>query len=297
MVTGDSAWANRVEITDRDGWRKEFPLERPLLYLGSDPRNDVVLEAQRGGEVAPRHLQLIALPAQVGGGYRAINLSDWNIPIGQEGGRSLAPRAAVEIVDGDTLRVGDFYLVFHLGAATAGVSALAPHAAAPVARPPARDRQEPEPVPVVRSAAGYQRAISAAAAGQTEFVGVEDRSAHMGLKLSLPQARVAPDLPLEGTILLRNLGAEQAVQFRIEIEGLHPDWYQVGPAPILFPNVEKGVALRVQHPRGPAIAAGRHEIQVRASAPDAYPGEEVTVRHDVDIVPYYHHTLALTVLD
>jgi len=132
---------------------------------------------------------------------------------------------------------------------------------------------------------------------------VEDHSAHISVRLSLPRTRVEPEFPLEGSVILRNLGSEQApsearaVQFRLEVEGLPRDWYQIGAGPILFPNVEKAVPLRVQHPRGPGLAAGRHEIQIRVSAPDAYPGEEVCVRHDIEIVPYYHHTLALTVLD
>ena len=30
----------RLEIIDRDGWRKVFPLEKPLFFIGSDARND-----------------------------------------------------------------------------------------------------------------------------------------------------------------------------------------------------------------------------------------------------------------
>jgi hypothetical protein len=315
MVAGDSAVGNgprrsraRVEITDREGWRKEFPLDRPLLYVGSDPRSDVVLDVQRGGGVAARHLQLIALPAAAGrrgegadstsvlGGYRAINLSDRDVLIGEAGGRTLPPRAAVEIAYGDVLRVGDFSLVFYTATAEPGPSRVTTGGAVSAAEQPAGVRREPVAVPAFRPAAvsvpSTPRITPAA-----EVIGVEEHSAHMGLKLSLPRTRIEPEFPLEGAIMVRNLGEEQGVQFRIEVKGLHPDLAQVGPGPILFPNVEKAVYLRLQHPRGPGVAAGRHEIQIRASAPDAYPGEEVCVTHDVEIVPYYHHTLALRVLD
>ncbi|MBN1656883.1 MAG: hypothetical protein JXA93_00705 [Anaerolineae bacterium] len=300
----------RVEVTDREGWRKEFPLERPLLYIGSDPMSDVVLDAQHGGGVAPRHLQLIALPAAPGGsregaglgspwgGYRAINLSDRDVFIGEAGGRTLPPRAAIEIVDGDMMRVGDFALVFYAGASEPGSARVPTRLAAPAGEQAARERREPVPVPMVQMATRDRSAASVAPmAAEGGLVSVEKHSAHMGLRLSLPRARVEPEFPLEGAILLRNLGEEQGVQFRVEVKGLHPDLYQVGPGPILFPNVEKGVYLRLQHPCGPGVAAGQHQIQIRASAPDAYPGEEVCVTHEIEIVPYYHHTLTLTVVD
>ena len=57
----------QVEVVDRDGWRKAFPLEKHIVHIGSDPRNDVVLDSRRGAGVAARHLQLIALPANLPG--------------------------------------------------------------------------------------------------------------------------------------------------------------------------------------------------------------------------------------
>ena len=272
---------NRVEITDRDGWRKEFPLEKSLLHIGSDARNDIVLETRRGGGVAPRHLQLIAIPG--GAGFRAINLSDRDIAVGDAVGRSFSPRSALDIADGDHLRLGDFHLVFHLGA-SAGVSqAAAPPTAAPA--------------PLVREVASREPATRPVAIPGLEIVGAENVSSHIGLKLSLPQATVEPDQPLDGMITVRNLGDEPGVQFRLEVEGLDPDYYEVGPGPILFPNVEKGVYLRLRHPQGPGLAAGRHRLRIHASAPDAYPGEQVSVSSEVEIVPYYNHTLVLATVD
>jgi hypothetical protein len=272
--------SNRVEITDRDGWRKIFPLEKPLLHIGSDARNDIVLETRRGGGVAPRHLQLIAVPGGTAGSggapaYRAINLSDRDIAVGEAQGRSLSPRAATEIADGETLRLGDFVLVFRLDT---GPGVSRPASAALVAD------------------AGPAAAVRPARA-EVGAVGVAETSSHIGLSLSLPRAMVYPDQPLDGIITVRNMGEESGVQFRLELEGLDPDCYEIGPGPILFPNVEKGVYLQLRHPRGPGLAAGRHTIQIHVSAPDAYPGERVSVSHEIEIVPYYHHTLSLVTVD
>jgi hypothetical protein len=273
--------SNVLEVTDRDGWRKEFPLQKPLLHVGSDAKNDIVLEARRGGGVAPRHLQLIAIPGSAAG-YRAINLSDRDVATGESGNRLFLPRSAMDIADGDCLRLGDFTLVFRLSAAGAAVP-----------MPVARAAPVPTPVGIVSEQASTQPV----AAREPEAAGVETSSTHIGLKLSLPQVAVEPEQPLEGMITVRNLGNEPGVQFRLEVEGLDPDWYEIGPGPILFPNVEKGVYFRLRHPQGPGLAAGRHQIQIHASAPDAYPGERVSVSREIDIQPYYRHTLALAAVD
>ncbi|MEJ2209161.1 MAG: FHA domain-containing protein [Anaerolineae bacterium] len=283
----------RLEIIDRDGWRKVFALEKPLLFIGSDARNDIVLESRRGGGVAPRHLQLVSAavgaPAAAsnnahgsGSGpapaYRVINLGDRDVVVGEAGGRSLAPRSAMNIVDGDTLRLGDFGLVFHLDAAATPLAA--PGMQRPVVASP--------PVSTRLSATESTRAE-----GATEVVGVGEPSLHIGLQLLLPRSRLDPDRPLEGLITVSNLGDEPGVQFRLEVEGLHPDCYEIGPGPILFPHVEKAVHFRLHHPRGPAMAAGQHQIQIRASAPDAYPGESASVSCEIEILPYFRHVLAL----
>lgn len=272
---------NRVEITDRDGWRKQFPLEKSLLHIGSDARNDIVLETRRGGGVAPRHLQLIIMPGA--SGVRAINLGDRDITVGEARGRPFSPRSALDIVHGDQLRLGDFCLAFHLETVASAAQAAASPGVAPV--PAAKVAAERGPV---------ARPIDVL---EPEIIGAESASSHIGLRLSLPQAAVEPDLPLDGMITVRNLGDEPGVQFRLEVEGLAPDYYEVGPGPILFPNVEKGVYLRLHHPRGSGLAAGRHRVRIHASAPDAYPDERVSVSREVEIVPYYRHTLTLAVVD
>ena len=104
---------NLVEVVDREGWRKEFPLAKAIVSIGSDPRNDVVLERTRGGGVSPRHLQLISV--STGPGYRLINMGDTEVRLGQAQDRALAPRAFVEIGPSERVQVGEFGLIFHGG--------------------------------------------------------------------------------------------------------------------------------------------------------------------------------------
>jgi hypothetical protein len=279
-----------VEITDRDGWCRIFPLEKPLIHIGSDPRSDIVLQSGRGGGVAARHLQLITIP---GHGYRAINLGEENVLLGESGDKALAPHSVIDIADGECFRLGEFRLTFRLGGAlgtadeAAGVvprprpvAAARPVAAVPAARAPAP--AAPRPVPRAQT---------------SETIETERVSAAIGLKLSLPQAALDPECPLEGVVTVRNLGREPGVQFRLEVHGLDADCYEIGPGPILFPDVEKAVYLRLYHPRRPGLTAGRHEIRISAAAPEAYPGESVTVTRQIEVLPYYKHVLSLVPVD
>ncbi len=100
--------ANVIEVTDRAGWRKEFTLTKAIAYIGADPRNDVVLDPDRGAGVSPRHLQLIA----VANGFRLINVGDTEVRLGANAERAVAPRAFLEVTGGDTVKVGDFTLTF-----------------------------------------------------------------------------------------------------------------------------------------------------------------------------------------
>ena len=229
-----------VVIKDKDGWRKAFPLQKRLIHMGSDPQNDVVLESWRGAGVAPRHLQLIAVPDSEEE-YRLVNLGDTDIWLGATSDRALAPRAAANITTGEQIRVGDFSVLLNgegLGGVADEVSA---------------------------SGTGERTPLSGPASTQAS-------SRVIGLELFLPRIELDPDHPIEGSVIVRNLGTKPAVQFRLAVEGLHPDCYDIGAGPLLFPNAEKEVYLRLFHPRGPNLLAGEHRFSIRAKAPEAYPG-------------------------
>jgi len=249
-----------LEITDKDGWRIEYPLNKIITYIGSDAQNDIVLETWHGTGVAARHVQLISLAAE-GQGFRLVNLGDTDIRLGESGDRAALPRTFIQLMDGERIRLGDFMLIFHVGEFAASAAAGGA-AAANVALP---------------------RSVGAEATA----------SKTIGLRLSLPGTRVSPDQPIEGAVYVTNLGNKPGVQFKLAVEGLEPDCYEMGPGPVLFPGAEKATVFRLRHSRKPKPPAGEQRFSIRATASDAYPGESAVVSQVVQIQPFYGHKLRL----
>ncbi len=108
-----AAGASRLDVINRDGWRKEFPLRRTLAYVGSQPGSDICLPQP---DVAPRHVQFVPSPINRGG-YRAINFSSTPLALRLATGelRTVPPRGAAEIADGDAVELAGYSLVFHSG--------------------------------------------------------------------------------------------------------------------------------------------------------------------------------------
>ncbi len=92
-----------IQVIDRDGWRKQFPIERNLVHIGSSPHNDVPLDVSRGGGVSARHIQILSNPST--GKYRVVNLAQSDV---DAGGQVLPPRAFMDIDVGRVLKVGEF---------------------------------------------------------------------------------------------------------------------------------------------------------------------------------------------
>ncbi len=246
----------KLEVTDAEGWRTEFLLKKHIVHIGSALGSDIVLSQGHGGGVAPRHVQLIALPA-VPRTYRIVNLGDTDVALGAAGDRLLTPRSSTELADGEFIRLGDFVLVLRCGEGLAGFV------------PPAGELAVPQ------------------------VVNAESGSQVIGLRLSLPQTYLAPGVPVDGSVVVRNLGDQRGVQFKLAVEGLDPDCYDVGAGPLLFPNAEKDVFLRLYHPLRAVPPAGEHNLSVCATAPDVYPGERVVVSQTIRILPFYKHKLRL----
>jgi hypothetical protein len=287
----------RIRVTDREGWEREFPVTKRLIYIGSDPRNDVVLQAAHGGGVAPRHLQLVFAQGEPPK-CRVINLGGTDVLFSPRPGRAggdgrdqasaaegnaagegglLRPRSALDVQDGDILKMGDFRLV--LGIEAAGDWAVE---SGPVGTPVEQQVATP----------------SGAGAPVGRGVEVSDRASEViGLKLFLPQTSLHPGQTVEGTVTVHNLGDQAGVQFRLEVEGLEADCYTIGPGPILFPNAARDVLLRLRHPMTPDPRAGKRRISIRALAPDAYPGQSAVVSQVLDIAPFYRHKLRFLVPD
>jgi hypothetical protein len=240
-----------VEVVDKGGWRKVFPLNKNIMYIGSDLHNDIAIEPSRGSGLDPRHLQMVPSPTS-GLGYRLINMGPFEIVLGPHGGeRSLPPRSAIDIADGDVVRLGDFTFSFH----------------------------------------GNGGAVDTPLAGLTPARKVNP----IGLNVMLSHTQLAPDRAIEGAITIKNSGDKAGVQFKIEVDGFEPDSYEVGPAPILFPDVEKKVPFRLRHSQRATPPAGDRRLTIRVTAPAAYPGEVATASQVIQVTPYLKHSLSLKI--
>jgi hypothetical protein len=237
-------------------------------------------------------LQIIA-PASAGGLYRMVNLGDADVFVGAAADRSVQPRSFANLPDGDAIRLGDFRLVFRSGDTLLTLG------------PGGRSCTLPGFTTGASASASIGAAAGATLGGSSTYNGPATgnllagpansgrTSAAIGLRLSLPSAQLAPDRPLLGSILVSNLGDKPGVQFRLEAEGLEPDCYEIGPGPLLFPGAEKAVSLLLRHSKRAIPSAGIHRLVIRASAPDAYPGDSMTVTQDIQVLPYLRHSLRL----
>lgn len=246
------AQESRIEVINRLGWRKDFVMDKQIIQIGRDARNDLVLDDGFENGIAPRHAQL--LPSATNRqGLRLVNLSDSDIYIYNQGGKqnlnpanlppassTITPRSSGEIGGGDMAKVGEFLLIFHGGAS-------------------------------------YSEVVK--------------------LTVDLPTKLLSLDRPLTGVLNLHHVGNKAAVQFKIELEGLAPDSFEIGPGPVLFPNAEKQVSFRLMHSKQAYPPAGAHEITFHVTAPDAYPGERATVTAEIEIAPFYRHKTRVVVMD
>jgi hypothetical protein len=261
----------KVTITDRDGWRKDVSLQKAIVYIGSDPASDIVLDGIRGAGVAPRHAQLLTMPSN-GQGARLVNLGPSDITVGMGMNRTVAAFSSTALAEGEAIRIGDFTLTIS-GMEISPVYAALPGAAAPAALPSAA------------------RAALPAAGESSATPDIPAISQSIGLRLSLPDMAVTPDRPIEGTIVIKNQGSRPGAQFKLQVDGIDSSLYEIGPGPILFPNAEKEVFLRFVHPHKPNPPAGDCRIVVRVSSPDAYPGEVSSANYILKIAPFFEHKL------
>ncbi|OQY47064.1 MAG: hypothetical protein B6242_06135 [Anaerolineaceae bacterium 4572_78] len=251
-----------LEVLDPRGWRREYPLDKTIIHIGSNPGNDIHLEGENNQEIAPRHVQLIS--AGGGSGYRLVNLADVNVSIeGVTGGKQpVLPRSTLNLTHGDRIRISDFSLIFYGGGKSDELQDIQFSAE------------------MTSSIQGTERtAISSA----------------IGVTLTLSHTMLSVDEPITGSVTVRNLGKAPGVQFTMEMSGLESHCYELGAGPILFPQAEKSVPLIIKHPKKYWPLAGEHRFSVRVSAPEEYPGNSVTVAEVIEILPYYHHKMRLLV--
>ncbi|HRJ42664.1 MAG TPA: hypothetical protein PL105_12340, partial [Caldilineaceae bacterium] len=143
----------------------------------------------------------------------------------------------------------------------------------------------------------YDRDVARIGEHSFRFLLGEGVSNSISVSLHFGEPRLSTDSLLEGVITVQNLGTVPGAQFKLSVEGLTPDWYALGPGPILFPGAQKDVLLQIRHAKEPSILAGLRPVTVRAVAPDAYPGESAAATQSIEIASYYSHAIRLTLAD
>jgi hypothetical protein len=153
----------------------------------------------------------------------------------------------------------------------AGVSAISPHAY--------QDLEDGDALQV----GGFELVFSLQS---SEGFSHSSRSEHLGLKLETPGLALKASRQLDGLLTVINYGTQKRCQFGIDLEGLPPDCYQIDPAPLLYPNGEAQLRVRIYH-RGSRPPAGSCAVCLRMTAPGAYPTEEVRLPFSLEVAPVY----------
>jgi hypothetical protein len=277
-----------IHVTNNLGWSKLFPLQKALNFVGSrdsEPRDDVLLKETEGsadGSVQPRHAQLLDLKLHDTQGnplYRLVNLTETVLRVGLREDDATNPAESAEMISvhsfehievtiGQPIWIGNYRLMLTENSAPLAVNELATSTTRP-------------------QSTGSQNSADFLNNGQTNL-----RSAVIGLEVRLPYNKLAPDTTVDCTILIRNNGAKNAVQFQIDIEGLPPEAYDLADAgPVLFPGVPAEVMLRLKHPCTPALDAGEYQLLVRVTAPNFYLGERAVETRKLYVLPCYRYLL------
>lgn len=283
----------QLTITDRQGWTRDYNIDKHIAHIGSDAHNDIVLDGNRGSGVATRHVQVLVPPDPAGAAAKLVNLSDMDVPLGDSGLDVLAPRCIKPLTPGLTFRLGEFTLQVRQMDGDVDAAAVA------------QTRVQPAMLMVsvpMTAQNGHQNGhTNGHTNGQTNGhkngkakLGVGGLpSSRIGVQLALLSSDLGVDRCIEGTLLLRNNGDRAGVQFKVDIQGLPRGCYELEPAPVLFPGAGKELALRIFHPRTAALGAGNHMLTVRATAPEAYPSEMGSASQVLRVLPYYAHAVRL----
>ncbi len=251
---------NRLEIINREGWRREYPLEKGIIHIGNASTNDIVLDNRYGTGVAPFNAQIISAANGNNPVYKLVNLGETNIAVGAEGQENLTPGSVLILVDKQSFILGEFTLVFYSGS---------------------QSYQNYNNIAPATTASSRPTSISPAIGTQS-----------IGLKLSMPSTRLAPNQSLEGMATVSNLGQRTGVRFDLELEGLEPDCYDIAPGPMLSSGAEKEVLFRLHH-HGEKPLAGDWRIVIRATASKTYPGEQAVASQIIHVLPCYNYRLRL----
>jgi hypothetical protein len=122
--------------------------------------------------------------------------------------------------------------------------------------------------------------------------GVISTSSQISAALILPEPVMRPNTTLVGRITLKNQGDQHSCQFQIEISGLPEDCYQIDPIPLMYPGAHEEVNIRFFH-RKTYPHAGSQSVTLSVTAPDDYPGEQVSIQQGIYVMPVLEQSLLI----
>jgi len=121
----------------------------------------------------------------------------------------------------------------------------------------------------------------------TNFV---QKTSSMEAALSFSNAVLRPEFPLEGKLIVTNVGKRKETQFQVDLQGLPPDCYLIDPIPLLYPGAQEEIRLRLFHKLlYPEV--GIHPIFIIVTAPNSYPGEELSIAQNIYVLPVFNQKL------
>ncbi len=115
--------------------------------------------------------------------------------------------------------------------------------------------------------------------------GVLSTSQKISASLHLPEPVLRPNAILLGRIALKNEGEQNSCQFQVDVVNLPEDCYQVDPVPLMYTGAQEEVNIRLFH-RKTHPPAGFQSLIVSITAPDSYPGEQVSIQQGIYVSPF-----------
>jgi hypothetical protein len=115
--------------------------------------------------------------------------------------------------------------------------------------------------------------------------GVLSTSPKISASLHLPEPVLRPNAILLGRIALKNEGEQNSCQFQVDVVNLPEDCYQVDPVPLMYTGAQEEINIRLFH-RKTRPAAGFQSLTVSITAPDSYPGEQVSIQQGIYVSPF-----------
>ena len=115
---------------------------------------------------------------------------------------------------------------------------------------------------------------------------------HMRAEMFLSDRDLAPDSPISGGLLLKNLGTQRPCQFRLNIKGIPAECLYSSPLPYLHPGASSSVGFTISHLKT-RPAPGFHTVSITLSAPDDYYGEMLEFNQDIYVYPVFDNVMIL----